>query len=878
MIDKIPNAADVAKTILAGADASPQEALAVAKDLHKDRQFSLARKMLEALRKRDAFAVAVNADSKLKLQIAQKRALSTYKDPDLQADLKLRCALEILQEVDPLDASTSQEILGLAGAIYKRIWEYTGRERQLETSLAFYMRGYQLGVASDYGYTGINAAFILDVLADLESPDQQPIAAVVRTAEQRRSEAMQIRQDIIKTLAPWTEDADHARLTSEWWFLVTLAEAHFGLRDYDAAETWLLRAAALKNVPDWIRESTARQLAMLLRLQQRERSLRGLPASDRAEQVLSKFLGDAKPALDSVIRGKVGLALSGGGFRASLYHIGVLAKLAELDLLRHVEYLSCVSGGSIIGAHYYLEVRKLLMEKTDQDITQRDYIDIVARVCDDFLAGVQRNIRTRIAAEWLTNMKMIFLPNYSRTMRAGDLYEREIFARVADGEGKNKRWLNELLIRPRGEAQDSFRPKDHNWRRAAKVPILVLNATSLNTGHNWQFTASWMGEPPAGIDAEVDANYRLRRLYYDDAPEGHKQVRLGHAVAASACVPGLFEPLTLADLYERLPAEGDKKVRPVVRLVDGGVHDNQGTAALLEQGCSVLLVSDASGQMSDQDKPSTGLLGVPLRSNSILQARVRVSQFEDLDSRRRAGTLKGLMFVHLKKGLDTCPVDWIDSQDRSDPPKNDPLLDYGVQKSVQRCLAAIRTDLDSFSDAEAYALMASGYLMTQHSLSKPILGFPTQPATPVTWKFMQLQAQMAAPGSKTWLQKQLRVADKLAFKVWLIARQLQVAAGVLVVLLLSFAGVQLYESRDQLMAWWTHELFVFRPTLSEVALSVGIALLSILAFGIVAKLVNYRKTAQQILIGLGMGTLGFLLARLHLHVFDRLFIWQGRVR
>src|SRR4029453_5878113 len=92
-------------------------------------------------------------------------------------------------------------------------------------------------------------------------------------------------------------------------------------------------------------------------------------------------------------------------------------------------------------------------------------------------------------------------------------------------------------------------PKLHNWRRAAKVPILVLNATTLNTGHNWQFTATWMGEPPAGIDAEIDGNYRLRRMYYREAPAAHRTVRLGHAVAASACVPGIFEPLVLADLY-----------------------------------------------------------------------------------------------------------------------------------------------------------------------------------------------------------------------------------------------------------------------------------------------------------------------------------------
>ena len=47
---------------------------------------------------------------------------------------------------------------------------------------------------------------------------------------------------------------------------------------------------------------------------------------------------------------------------------------------------------------------------------------------------------------------------------------------------------------------------------------LILNATSLNTGHNWQFTATWMGEPPSGVDPRVDGSERLRRLYYKQAP------------------------------------------------------------------------------------------------------------------------------------------------------------------------------------------------------------------------------------------------------------------------------------------------------------------------------------------------------------------------
>ncbi len=47
---------------------------------------------------------------------------------------------------------------------------------------------------------------------------------------------------------------------------------------------------------------------------------------------------------------RIGLALSGGGFRATCFHLGVFRKLQALGLLWKVDLLSCVSGGSIAGA------------------------------------------------------------------------------------------------------------------------------------------------------------------------------------------------------------------------------------------------------------------------------------------------------------------------------------------------------------------------------------------------------------------------------------------------------------------------------------------------------------------------------------------------
>jgi hypothetical protein len=441
-----------------------------------------------------------------------------------------------------------------------------------------------------------------------------------------------------------------------------------------------------------------------------------------------------------------------------------------------------------------------------------------------------------------------------------------IFSRVKslkstanEATSDKKLFLNELKIQPNGEAEN-FSPKDQNWRRAAKIPILVLNATPLNTGHNWQFTTTWMGEPPAGAGSEIDTNYRLRRMYYEDAPDTYKNMRLGYAVAASSCVPGLFEPLPLAGLYK------DK----VVRLVDGGVHDNQGADALLEQGCNVLLVSDASGQMDAQDDPGKGLLGVPLRANSILQARLRESQYHELDARRRSGLLQGLMFIHLKQGLESQSIDWLDCQDPSDPTTNKPLLPYGIQREVQDKLATIRTDLDSFSDAEAYALMTSAYRMTEHALRNPIatLGFGINEPSPQSWRFLDIEPEMQEPGSNTFLQHQLSVADKLFLRVWLLSKSLKIIGILVIAALLALLAYLSY-------LWWS---VPFSTTWGHIMSALFIMALGATVFKPVVQMVQYRKTIQEVLIGLGMVVMGSLLAKLHLKFFDRRFLEQGRLK
>jgi predicted acylesterase/phospholipase RssA len=870
-----------ARDILRGQSLEPRQMLKLAKKLKDEKQFGLARRLLARAR----LEPSINDDPKLRLEIYQQSALCTYKDPDLQADARLDRALGILrQSCEDINTTTDQETLGLTGAIYKRKWELDSQKQQLERALNYYLRGYKVGVAKDQGYTGINAAFVLDLLAHQEEEEARKAMVEPDLATKRRAQAKEIRSEIVKQVAPLVDLPDTNWLQGKWWFYSTIAEAFFGMRNYDETIAWLNRgrddaAARGTTVPPWEYESTARQLAALARLQDREENAAGVPDSAQTEKglaALKRFFGQHE--VQSAFIGKIGLALSGGGFRAALFHIGVLARLAELDVLRRVEVLSCVSGGSIIGAHYYLEVRKLLQSKTDDDISKKDYIDIVAKVRKDHLEGVQRNIRTRVAVNPFQTIKMIFTSKYSRTMRAGELYETEIFSRVEDGGGSADRLLNGLFVcplGPDGQLDENFNLKTDNWRRRAKVPSLILNTTALNSGHNWQFTASWMGEPPAGIDDEIDGNDRLRRLYYDgeDTPKPYRQVRLGHAVAASACVPGVFESLPLDKLYPER----------IVRLVDGGVCDNQGTASLLDQDCNVILVSDGSGQMGSENQPSNGLLGVPLRANSILQARVREAQYRELSARKRAGLLRGFMFVHLKDDLNVDPIDWIgcldpyDASDDSRPAyRRGPLTRYGIAKDMQELLAAVRTDLDSFSDVEAFALMTSAYRMTEHEFrySKCVDGFP-EPEEPYDWDFLAVEEGMKGSGAKyDYLKKQLSVGNTIAFKIWKLSTPLKITSWMLAAAAIAFAVWACFH--------WASKVVIDPITLWDIgafiASTVAFALLTYVIGKKLMRIVRLRETLIRIAIGLGITLLGWAGAGIHLLFFDPLFLRGGSLK
>jgi predicted acylesterase/phospholipase RssA len=818
----------------------------------------------------------------------QQRALCTYKDAALQDDARLLQARDILRAIgldDP--ACNDPETLGLGGAVYKRLWQITHALRDLQRALHLYRKAYDCMRAQpqrpDYdagAFSAVNAALVLDLLALQED------ASDTQRADLRR-QARELRVELAQGMADLAATKNHKSENIDWWLAASRLETHFALATDDPAQEQVVAEQAefahTLHPSPWERQSTAVQL---LRLAGMHKRLSGKSAEidARLQRVLSTAFGEEIHPAAMALDGKFGLALSGGGFRASLFHIGVLARLAELDLLRHVEVLSCVSGGSIVGAHYYLLLRELLQRKPDRDITRDDYIEVVETLLQQSLDGIQRNIRMRVGASWTANLRMILHPDtYSRTERLGDLYERLLYQQVpnvahpfalpawANTLQHRELWLNECFVTPflgAGKWDDGFSPKSDNWRRAAKVPVLVLNATSLNTGRNWQFTASSMGES-ASYGTNADSTERLEPVYYSQAPERWSCFRLGHAVAASSCVPGLFTPIAIPALYD------DR----TVRLVDGGVHDNQGSRALLDNDCDHVVISDASGQMSGEANPAHAEIGVVLRMNSVLQARVRVAQHQELQVRQRIGLLQRFDYLHLRKEVESRGVPALPNRGASDARAASENTTYDVRRDVQHALSALRTDLDSFTDREALSLMYSGYMIAQKYV---IAAAPPLPAA-TRWRFLAVRAACNGTdaGACRTLLCDLDVGRQIAFKAWSLVPALRVTRWLLgtaaAAAVLYWVAVTL--RRDQPLTStldWSALLRYALWMLAPLALAAAIPKAKRLVEGS-AQALHIRSLATKIAFGVAMSILGWLLCRVHVTIFDRLFLRHGKV-
>lgn len=144
---------------------------------------------------------------------------------------------------------------------------------------------------------------------------------------------------------------------------------------------------------------------------------------------------------------RIGLALSGGGFRATAYHLGVFRKLEELGLLNKVDLLSCVSGGSIAGAFLCANWGELdVLDRLEKYLRTRSIAvsSIVGGLLNPFTTRLDMLVDT-YERDLFGSKKMSSLKNGPRIyLNATNLATGNMFFFVAGGKGKTELGEHEI--------------------------------------------------------------------------------------------------------------------------------------------------------------------------------------------------------------------------------------------------------------------------------------------------------------------------------------------------------------------------------------------------------------------------------------------------
>src|SRR3954464_15337181 len=242
---------------------------------------------------------------------------------------------------------------------------------------------------------------------------------------------------------------------------------------------------------------------------------------------------------------RIGLALSGGGFRATLYHLGLVRFLRDAGLLSQVTHITSVSGGSVFAAHLVLNWDLYNGSPNDFDAAASKLLSIV-----------RMDVRNRIVRRALLNgpsrwpRRLLGLSNRKLT-RTGLLehhYEKHLYG-------------------------------DTGLFELPESPQLHILATNLTEGCLCSFTRDGL------LMMRRQPGHRFR---VDRIPIGLATVPM--AVAASSAFPGFFPPLDLtgADVGASVGEFGRQA------YTGGGVFDSRGVRMVRSLDRSLLGVSPLS--------------------------------------------------------------------------------------------------------------------------------------------------------------------------------------------------------------------------------------------------------------------------------------------
>lgn len=230
----------------------------------------------------------------------------------------------------------------------------------------------------------------------------------------------------------------------------------------------------------------------------------------------------------------IGLALSGGGYRAMLYHAGAIRRLNELGLLPDLCEVASVSGGSITAGVLARAWNKLRFDAEGR----------AANLEEEFVAPLMRF--AKVALDVRAGL-IGLLPGRSAGAEVAIAYDKHLFHGAS---------LQDLPDKPR----------------------FTFMATNLESGSAWRFAKDYA------------ADHRVGRI-------NNPQHALAKVVAASSAFPPFLSPVEfdLSSSTVEDMAHTDMHRAPFTQrafLTDGGVFDNLGLERIWKR-CRTVFVSNA---------------------------------------------------------------------------------------------------------------------------------------------------------------------------------------------------------------------------------------------------------------------------------------------
>lgn len=421
-----------------------------------------------------------------------------------------------------------------------------------------------------------------------------------------------------------------------------MTRLHWQFADTFSNLGWMLHIGLRPLELSVVTVSTVAQLSYLTLPNDRAGKERAIGSN---EMPMDQFLDKPPDQPDDGI----GLALSGGGYRAMVFHVGALIRLNEVALLRKIKRISSVSGGSITAA---------VLGTSWKDLK---FAGDVASNFEIVVDRVRKMADTSVDAGAIIGG--ILLPG-SISNRVIKAYDAALF----------------------GGAKLEALPDDS----LPGNPRFVINATNIQTASLWRFSRNYMGDYRIGLVERPD-------------------VSLATAVAASSAFPPVLSPSTLVIKQPVVNTPGaDLHREPYIKtaiLSDGGVYDNLGLETITKR-YATLLVSDAGQKIAAEENPHQDWARHSLRVLDTVDNQVRSLRKRDLiDSYLRkdhSGTYWGIRtaFTDYKLGSDPLKCTTRNPTPLAEIPTRLEAMPRNVQDRLMNwgyaiCDAALRAHIDA---------------------------------------------------------------------------------------------------------------------------------------------------------------------------------------